>query len=57
MENRNRKVEEAVDEGVRETFPASDPVAASQPPKGKPVVTTQPPERARRSPDWMFDKK
>jgi hypothetical protein len=55
--DKHKPVDEVVDEGVRETFPASDPVAAAQPPKGRPVKTTQPPAPARRSPDWMFEKK
>jgi hypothetical protein len=50
---KNRSTEEVLDEGVKETFPASDPVSVAT---GR-VTTTQPPQPARRSPDWMFDKK
>jgi hypothetical protein len=46
-------VEQKVDEGVKETFPASDPVSVS---KQNPVKTTQPPAQPRRSPDWLLDK-
>jgi hypothetical protein len=57
METRKHKVDQVVDEGGKESFPASDPVAAAQPPKGKPVPATQPPQPHKRSPDWMFEKK
>ena len=49
-----RSNEELLDEGVKETFPASDPVSVAQTSK---VPTTQPPQPAKRSPDWMFEKK
>ena len=45
--------EEVLDEGVKETFPASDPVSVAT----RHVTTTQPPQAPKRSPDWMFDKK
>lgn len=45
--------ERVIDEGVKETFPASDPVSVAV----KPVATTQPPQAPKRSPDWMFEKK
>jgi len=45
--------EEVLDEGVKETFPASDPVSVAT---GR-VTTTQPPRPVKRSPDWMFEKK
>jgi len=50
-----RKVskEEELDEGVKETFPASDPVSVAT----TDVATTQPPPLLKRSPDWMFEKK
>ena len=47
-------VEEKVDAGVKETFPASDPVSVSHPPSGR---TVQPPPRVKRSPDWLLEKK
>lgn len=48
-------VEEKVDEGVKETFPASDPVSvAARPDK---VRTEQPPHREKRSPDWLLEKR
>jgi hypothetical protein len=47
-------VEEKVDEGVKETFPASDPVSVAAKP-GK-VKTEQPAPRAKRSPDWLLEK-
>jgi len=50
-------MDKTLDEGVEETFPASDPVAATQPPKGKPVAAIQPRQPPKRSPDWMFEKK
>ena len=45
--------EELLDEGVKETFPASDPVSVAT----KRVPTVQPPQSPKRSPDWMFEKK
>jgi hypothetical protein len=45
--------EEKMDAGVKETFPASDPVSIAS---GH-VTTTQPRQPAKRSPDWMFEKK
>jgi hypothetical protein len=47
--------DEKVDAGVKETFPASDPVSVAHPPGG--TRTTQPPQLPKRSPDWMFDRK
>jgi len=49
-----RSNEELLDEGVKETFPASDPVSVAQSSK---LPTTQPPQPVKRSPDWMFEKK
>jgi hypothetical protein len=46
--------DELVDAGVKETFPASDPVSVPHPQR---VRTTQPTQAPKRSPDWMFDKK
>ena len=55
--------EQVVDEGVKETFPASDPVSVAQPANtayerkkrgDKAPAAAQPP---RRSPDWMLEKK
>jgi hypothetical protein len=55
--------EEALDEGVKETFPASDPVSTTKPANtayerskrgDKPP---RPPAQPKRSPDWMFEKK
>jgi hypothetical protein len=43
---------EKVDEGVQETFPASDPVSVAH----RATKTVQPPAPPRRSADWMFDK-
>lgn len=51
----NPTMEEKVDAGVKETFPASDPVSVAAKP-GK-VKTEQPPPRAKRSPDWLLDKR
>lgn len=45
--------DEMVDAGVKETFPASDPVSVAS----RRVTTTQPLQPAKRSPDWMFEKK
>jgi hypothetical protein len=53
MDAKDDHVEKVVDEGVKETFPASDPVSAAT----GPVKTTQPPQPPKRSPDWMFEKK
>ena len=53
MDSRDKAVEKLVDEGVKETFPASDPVSVAT---GR-VTTTQPPQPVKRSPDWMFEKK
>ena len=49
-----RSNDELLDEGVKETFPASDPVSVAQSSK---VPTTQPAQPIKRSPEWMFDKK
>ena len=55
--------EEVLDEGVKETFPASDAVSVTRPSEttyerekrgGEPPVPASP---AKRSPDWMFEKK
>jgi hypothetical protein len=51
---RKHSNEELLDEGVKETFPASDPVSVAQPSK---LPTTQPPQPVKRSPDWMFEKR
>jgi hypothetical protein len=44
--------EQKVDAGVKETFPASDPVSIAHPDQ----KTVQPPAQAKRSPDWLLDK-
>jgi hypothetical protein len=44
--------EEKMDAGVKETFPASDPVSVSH----KKQTTVQPPAQPKRSPDWLLDK-
>lgn len=55
--------EEAVDEGVEETFPASDPVSTTQPANTAHERTRRgeeppvPPTPPRRSPDWLLQKK
>ena len=55
-------VEEKVDAGVKETFPASDPVSVAQPPnteherRKRGDASPVPPQRERRSPDWLLDK-
>lgn len=46
-------VEEKLDAGVKESFPASDPVSVAHPARGK---TVQPPPREKRSPDWLLRK-
>ena len=58
-----KSTEQDVDEGVEETFPASDPVAAAQPDStaGKRVREARrpaaPAQRPKRSPDWLLEKK
>jgi hypothetical protein len=63
MSKRKPTTEEVVDEGVEETFPASDPVSSAQPDSTeaervrrgeKPPAPIQPP---KRSPDWLLEKK
>lgn len=49
----NPSNEQKVDAGVKETFPASDPVSVA----AEDEPTRQPPQRVKRSPDWMFEKK
>lgn len=55
--------DEAVDEGVMETFPASDPVSVSQPKStahermARGEEPPVPPPLPKRSPDWMLEKK
>lgn len=43
--------EEKLDAGVKETFPASDPVSVPAD-----VETVQPPPLPKRSADWVFDR-
>lgn len=45
-------LDEKVDAGVKETFPASDPVSVAH----RSQQTVQPPPPPRRSPDWLLDK-
>ncbi|HYD56060.1 MAG TPA: hypothetical protein VEB41_04045 [Burkholderiales bacterium] len=55
--------DQKMDAGVKETFPASDPVSISQPrntehernARGEPSAS-QPPPAPKRSPDWLLDK-
>jgi hypothetical protein len=55
--------EEVVDEGVKETFPASDPVSVAQPAntaherKKRGASQPAPTPPPKRSADWMFEKK
>ena len=58
-----RTPDQDLDEGVKETFPASDPVTSVQPDSTaservrrgeKTPAPTQPP---KRSPDWLLEKK
>jgi hypothetical protein len=55
--------EQVLDEGVKETFPASDPVSTTQPAntaherKKRGEAQPVPPQPPKRSPDWMFDKR
>jgi hypothetical protein len=47
--NRKRILEEALDEGLRETFPASDPVSVTQPaPSKHDKAIKREPQRAER---------
>ncbi len=66
MARRNLRptTDEIIDEGVKETFPASDPVSVAtqsetayeREKRGAPPPQ-QPASPPKRSPDWMFDKK
>ena len=55
--------DEVLDAGVKETFPASDPVSVARPSetayelKRRGAAAPVPVARPKRSPDWMFDKK
>ncbi|MGQ0544792.1 MAG: hypothetical protein ACT4P3_05585 [Betaproteobacteria bacterium] len=55
--------DELVDENVEESFPASDPAAASQPASRAQKLSQRarkppaPASQRKRSPDWMFEKK
>jgi len=49
---------EKLDEGVKETFPASDPVAEAQPHTHEEKVDPSVMKRMKpRSSDWMYEKK
>ena len=60
---RKPSADEVVDEGVKETFPASDPVAVparantehERKKRGEPDPV--PPAPQKRSPDWLLEKK
>jgi hypothetical protein len=53
MADKNAKL----DEGVEETFPASDPVAETQPHTHEEKMDLSAMKRPKpRSPDWMFAK-
>jgi len=63
MKKPKKTTEQVLDEGVKETFPASDPVSSAQPDSTeaervrrgeRPPAPTQPP---KRSPDWLLEKK
>ena len=63
MKKPKKTSEQVLDEGVEETFPASDPVSSAQPDSSeservrrgeKTPAPTQPP---KRSPDWLLEKK
>jgi nicotinate phosphoribosyltransferase len=41
-QHRKQRLEEALEEGLRETFPASDPVAVTQPAPTRPGDDTAP---------------
>ena len=46
-----------LDEGVKESFPASDPVSETQPHPHPEKVDPSATKRLKpRSPDWMFEK-
>ncbi len=55
--------DEVVDEGVKETFPASDPVSVparantAHERKKRGEAPPVPPAPQKRSPDWLFEKK
>ena len=54
--------DQKMDAGVKETFPASDPVSISQPcntqheRNARGEAPASPPPAAKRSPDWLLDK-
>lgn len=56
-------LEEKVDAGVKETFPASDPVSVAQPPnteherRQRGDASPVPPQPPKRSPDWLLDRR
>ena len=55
--------EEKVDAGVKETFPASDPVSVVQPRntaddrRKRGEADPVPPQPQKRSPDWLLEKR
>jgi hypothetical protein len=55
--------DQLVDAGVKETFPASDPVSAGRPSETeyerqkRGAARSAPSQPPKRSPDWMFEKK
>jgi hypothetical protein len=51
----NPTVDQIIDEGVAETFPASDPVAVTQPhAKERPAEAATLKPRSPHAADWMF---
>jgi hypothetical protein len=51
----NPTLDQIIDEGVAETFPASDPVAAAQPHAGeRPAEPAALKPRSPHAADWMF---
>ena len=46
-----QRLDDLLDEGLRETFPASDPVAIAQPSAMRPTRTRQPRSQLRRDRD------
>jgi hypothetical protein len=51
----NPTVDQIIDEGVAESFPASDPVAAAQPhAKERPAEPATLKPRSPHAADWMF---